>query len=39
MSDFKQGGIQTSADWSTPALWRLNQRGIDAVKKNMPTIG
>jgi hypothetical protein len=34
MSDFKQNGLQTSnVDWNTPALWRLNEAGIEAAKK------
>jgi hypothetical protein len=40
MSDFKQNKIQSPPknDYETVALWRLNEKGIEAVKKNMPTI-
>jgi hypothetical protein len=34
MSDFKQNGIQIShVDWDSVALWRLNAKGLEAVKK------
>jgi hypothetical protein len=39
MSDFKQNALQSShVDWDTPALWRLNATGVDAVKKQMKSI-
>jgi hypothetical protein len=39
MSDFKQGGIQQSnVNPDSVALWRLNQKGIDAVKKQNGTL-
>jgi hypothetical protein len=34
-SDFKQGAIQQrGVDSNTVALWRMNQNGLDAIKKN-----
>lgn len=39
MSDFKQNALQSShVDWDTPALWRLNATGVEAVKKQMKSI-
>jgi len=39
MSDFKQNGLQRShVDWDTAALWRLNSKGVAAVKKQSGTI-
>jgi hypothetical protein len=39
MSDFKQNALQSShVDWTTPALWRLNATGVEAVKKQMKSI-
>lgn len=34
MSDFTQNGIQKNhVDWDSMALWRLNSKGLEAVKK------
>ena len=40
MSDFKQVQLQQPSinDYETVALWRLNEKGIAAVKKNTPLI-
>jgi len=39
MSDFSQNALQSShVDWDTPALWRLNSTGVEAVKKQMKSI-
>ena len=35
-SDFKQNDLQRKhVDWNSVALWRLNSRGVEAVKKQM----
>lgn len=39
MSDFTQNSIQSNhVDWETPALWRLNDYGVQVVKKQMRSV-
>ena len=43
MSDFKQNRVQAkNVDWSTVALWRLNENGINAIREtwgdNLPRV-